>query len=248
MILSPKLACLAVLLCGLSSTAWPEDPAAEPARPFGLGRRVPWTTSNFHGRPEPPPPYRAERVYSRLRFEHTTVLATIPGTDQMVVGEQFGKAFWLPRDRAAAKAELFLDCNRLVERFKGTVPGKVLRNARFGLPLRLCRDRLLLIREPHLVLEIANRQLISRVEVPLVHPNSINADAIGAAQIANHQMIVNLRDAAVSAGDFSRRNLNIAFLMAADQKDRLIQQDAGPFGQGHELRGHCGNLSTADKK
>src|SRR5262245_12817780 len=28
-----------------------------------LGPRTPWTTSNFHGRPDPPPPYRTELIF-----------------------------------------------------------------------------------------------------------------------------------------------------------------------------------------
>src|SRR2546423_10625773 len=93
MISLPRLLLLASLLSGLAAVAAAEDSSAKSARPFGIERRVPWTNSRFHGRPEPPPPFRVERVYSRLRFDRTTVLATIPGTDQMVVGEQLGKAY-----------------------------------------------------------------------------------------------------------------------------------------------------------
>lgn len=88
-------------------------PAVEP---FGIEKRIPWTTSKFRGRPEPPPPFRPERLYSRLRFTTTTVLATEPGSDRMYVGEQSGKIYALPRDRDAAQASLFLDCQELVER------------------------------------------------------------------------------------------------------------------------------------
>lgn len=92
-----------------------ESPARS-AEPFGIETRVPWTTSRFRGRPEPPPPYRAERLYARLRFTATTVLTTAPGSDRMYVGEQGGKVYALPRDRDADKASLFLDCQQLVQR------------------------------------------------------------------------------------------------------------------------------------
>ncbi len=115
-----------------------EEPPGKTARPFGLEQRVPWTTSKFHGRPEPPPPYRAERLYSRLRFEHTTVLATVreapaERTDRLFVGEQFGKVFSLPRDHAAAKADLFLDCNRLVDRLNRDGKKPVALEALYGM-------------------------------------------------------------------------------------------------------------------
>jgi uncharacterized repeat protein (TIGR03806 family) len=89
----------------------------EPA-PFGLTERTPWTTSNFRGRPEPPPPYRAERLYSKIRFEKTTLLVASRVDDRLFVGERAGKIYSLPRDRGADKAELFLDTAALVERLK----------------------------------------------------------------------------------------------------------------------------------
>lgn len=88
--------------------------AAEP--PFGLERRAPWTTSNFRGRPEPPPPYMAERIYPNLQFDKTTVLTIQPGADRFFVGERDGKLFSLPADRQGAKADLFLDAAQLVDR------------------------------------------------------------------------------------------------------------------------------------
>src|SRR5262245_53018037 len=46
------------------------DAAAQPMRkPFGLEKRVPWTTSKVIGSPEPPPAYRAERAFAKLKFE-----------------------------------------------------------------------------------------------------------------------------------------------------------------------------------
>src|SRR5262245_2763092 len=43
------------------------DPAkrlSAPARPFGLSKRVPWT-ARITGSPDPPPPYRLDRVFPR---------------------------------------------------------------------------------------------------------------------------------------------------------------------------------------
>src|SRR5262249_41566490 len=45
-----------------------------PDRPFGIEKRAAWTTSRFRGSPDPPPPYRAERVFPKLHFKNPTVL------------------------------------------------------------------------------------------------------------------------------------------------------------------------------
>jgi putative heme-binding domain-containing protein len=127
----------ALLLSAILAIPQSQSPAEEKTgksvRPFGLQRRVPWTTSNFRGRPEPPPPYRAERVYSRLRFTTTTVLATAPGSDRFFVGEQTGKIYSLPRKPDAAVADPFLDCNRLVERLNRTSKQPLALEALYGL-------------------------------------------------------------------------------------------------------------------
>ncbi len=137
MIPIPKLPLVALLLAVAAAAAGSLVSADEAndkaARPYGLEKRVPWMTSKFRGRPEPPPPYRAERVYSRLRFTNTTVLATAPGTERMFVGEQEGKIFSLPPDRDAEKADLFLDCNRLVDRLNRTSKLPLALEALYGL-------------------------------------------------------------------------------------------------------------------
>jgi putative heme-binding domain-containing protein len=135
---SSKVLLLVVLACAVTAAddqrrAGAEEPSGKPAQPYGLQRRVPWTASNFRGRPEPPPPYRAERVYARLRFENTTVLATAPGSKRMFVGEQTGKVFSLPADTDVAKADLFLDCNQLVERLNRTSKLPLALEAFYGL-------------------------------------------------------------------------------------------------------------------
>src|ERR1051326_3348029 len=72
--------------------------STDAARPFGIEKRTPWTTSNFRGRPEPPLPYRAERVFPKIHFKNPTVLTSAPGTDRMFVAEQLGKIFSIPND------------------------------------------------------------------------------------------------------------------------------------------------------
>jgi putative heme-binding domain-containing protein len=78
--------------------------------------RKPWTTSRVNGSPEPPLPYRAQRVFTGLSFEKPTVLTNAPSTDRLFVAEQKGKIFSIPNDPNCKQADLFLDVNKLVER------------------------------------------------------------------------------------------------------------------------------------
>jgi uncharacterized repeat protein (TIGR03806 family) len=82
-------------------------------KPFGLSRRVPWTTSRLVGSPEPPRPYRLKRVFDRLKFQGPVCLAQEPGTSRMWVAEREGKIRAFPMDRPDAdRAELVLDIKR----------------------------------------------------------------------------------------------------------------------------------------
>jgi uncharacterized repeat protein (TIGR03806 family) len=83
-------------------------------QPFGLQQRSLWTTSNFRGRPEPPPPFRAERVFAKLSFKEPTVLTSAPGTRRMFVAEHRGKIYSIPDDPDCSQADLFLDVQQLV--------------------------------------------------------------------------------------------------------------------------------------
>lgn len=110
-----SVARIAVCSLGLiffSTVAFSNDPTT---KPYGLEKRVPVTTSRVQGRPEPPPPLKPERLYSKLRFKTTTLIDRLPDTGQWLVGEMTGKIFLLPEDRDADQAQLFLDCQDLVE-------------------------------------------------------------------------------------------------------------------------------------
>lgn len=87
--------------------------AADDARP-GLAARVPWTTSRITGSPEPPPPYRTERIYPRLSFQNPLDIAFAPGSDRLFVVEQSGKIYSIPQEPDCRKADLFLDLPREV--------------------------------------------------------------------------------------------------------------------------------------
>jgi putative heme-binding domain-containing protein len=84
-----------------------DSKAAE--RPYGIPKRVPWTTSRITGSPDPPPPYRVERAFPKLTFKNPLLMARAPGIDRLFVGEQVGKLYSFPNDPNSAKADLFLD-------------------------------------------------------------------------------------------------------------------------------------------
>ena len=82
--------------------------ALSPALVFAQPR-VPWTTSRLHGTPEPPLPFRVERMYPKVTFDKPVEVAHLPGTDRLVVIEEHGKMWSIPHDANVEKAEPFAD-------------------------------------------------------------------------------------------------------------------------------------------
>jgi putative heme-binding domain-containing protein len=87
--------------------------------------RVPWTTSKIHGSPEPPPPYRLERVFPNLSFKKLTHMAAAPGTKRLFVTTEPGQIFSFNPDEKVEKADPFLDLPKEVKSCQpgGTVKG-----------------------------------------------------------------------------------------------------------------------------
>src|SRR5262245_19379064 len=48
--------------------------AAEPTQPAAARARIPWTTSQVVGSPDPPPPFKIIRAFPNLKFEHPLLL------------------------------------------------------------------------------------------------------------------------------------------------------------------------------
>jgi putative heme-binding domain-containing protein len=106
------------------SHALPPD-KEPPQRPPGIKARTPWTTSRITGSPDPPPPYRLERVFPKLAFKNPLLLTRAPGMSRFFVGEHAGKIYSFPIDPQCAKADLFLDLTTELHSWdkKGKVKG-----------------------------------------------------------------------------------------------------------------------------
>ena len=85
--------------------------AAEPAK------RVPWITGKITGSPEPPPPFKAVDAFPNAHFKNPLLLARMPGSGRMYVGEQSGKIFALPREKGG-KPELLVDLPKELKNLK----------------------------------------------------------------------------------------------------------------------------------
>jgi putative heme-binding domain-containing protein len=90
--------------------------------------RTPWTTSRITGTPEPPLPFKTERVFTDLSFEHPTLLAFGPGMMRMFVGEQGGKLFSFSTDAGSPKKQLVIDLKTAIQ-----FPEKTSLDALYGL-------------------------------------------------------------------------------------------------------------------
>src|SRR5262245_59166777 len=106
---------VAVLLTGPITQSQETQP---PAQSFGLEKRVPWTSSRVVGSPDPPSPYRLERVFPKLKFKSPVCLVQEPGTNRMLVGENDGKIYTFSMDNPDAdNPELFFDSRRSLYAF-----------------------------------------------------------------------------------------------------------------------------------
>ncbi|WP_414661099.1 PQQ-dependent sugar dehydrogenase [Horticoccus sp. 23ND18S-11] len=71
--------------------------------------RTPWTTSRVKGNPEPPKAFVAEAVFPRLAFSQAIELATVPGSNRLIMVERRGKISSFPTRGDPAAADLVLD-------------------------------------------------------------------------------------------------------------------------------------------
>jgi putative heme-binding domain-containing protein len=74
----------------------------------GASARKAWTTSRVVGSPDPPPPYKVVRAFPNLKFKKPLLMAHLPGSERLIVGEEAGVLYSFA-NAPDAKAELFFD-------------------------------------------------------------------------------------------------------------------------------------------
>ncbi|MDA1016862.1 MAG: PQQ-dependent sugar dehydrogenase, partial [Planctomycetota bacterium] len=102
-----RIACRLVLIVLLSLPMFFPSTSAE-ERPFGIEKRIAWTTSNVKGSPEPPPPYGSERAFPELSFSQPIALTRLPESDRLVVVELNGRVLSF-HDQADTTAEVMIE-------------------------------------------------------------------------------------------------------------------------------------------
>ena len=93
----------------------------------------------------------------------------------------------------------------------------------------------------NLVPEVAECEFIARFQVAFLHLRTVDFHAVRTAQIADHESSIHLGQTAVPAGDLLRIQLHVAFLMAAEQQDRLVDQDRRAIGEREQIKRHGRN-------
>jgi glucose/arabinose dehydrogenase len=110
-------ACLPLLPAGLLAGLLSLSPAPDRAprkHPYGIDKRVPWTTSRVKGSPNPPAPYRVVRAFPKLKITCPIGVAHQPGTDYLLLIHQAvpwggrGAIVRIKDDDNVEKAEPFL--------------------------------------------------------------------------------------------------------------------------------------------
>src|SRR5262245_4494023 len=98
---------LGLHLAVVATTGQAEKPAAPP-------KRVPWTTSKIKGSPEPPPPYRLEVAFPKVKFFEPLEVTAAPGSKRLFVATRPGKVYSFVPDRKTDKVDLLIDVKKVV--------------------------------------------------------------------------------------------------------------------------------------
>ncbi len=100
---------LVSLMALIGALALCKGQAADARKSVGIDQRVPWTTSRIKGSPEPPPEYRSEIAFPKVRFNEPLDMAAVPGRNRLAIAERHGKVFTFPIDAKAESADLLID-------------------------------------------------------------------------------------------------------------------------------------------
>src|SRR3954452_24226395 len=98
-----------LLLAGALVLVFAASSHAQPlGKPFGLDKRVPWTTSKVIGSPEPPPAYRAENAFPKIKLFEPLEMSQPAGSDRFFVATRDGKIFSFENKPGADRTDLVL--------------------------------------------------------------------------------------------------------------------------------------------
>jgi len=118
--LSLTLTCIVGLAISLNLSS-PESTEAvaggKKEKPFGIAKRVAWTTSTITGTPTPPPPYRLKRAFDKLTFDEPVEMTTAPGSDRLFLLQRKGKIVSFANDEKTSKTDLFFDLSKSIDKF-----------------------------------------------------------------------------------------------------------------------------------
>lgn len=84
-------------------------------KPFGIARRIPWTTSKVVGSPDPPAPYQLEPAFKNLKITQPIFVIEDPLTDDLLIIQHLGswagpgKILRVRNDPSATQTELVYD-------------------------------------------------------------------------------------------------------------------------------------------
>ena len=95
-----------------SSSAWKNILQPDSQQPFGIEKRIPWTTSRIAGSPDPPLPYVVKRVFPKLKFKEPVDWANTPSIDRLFVAEQWGKIFSFKNEPYVEQPDLVIDLHK----------------------------------------------------------------------------------------------------------------------------------------
>ncbi len=96
-------------ICAAAATITDAAELAQKHQPFGIEKRVLWTTSRVVGSPNPPLPYTAKPTFTKIKFKQPLYLENEPGTDRVFVVQQNGHILSFQNDPDVEKSEVFLD-------------------------------------------------------------------------------------------------------------------------------------------
>jgi hypothetical protein len=93
----------------LAQTANSKSDTPNRAQTAAVEKRPAWTTSRITGSPEPPSPYRIERIFPKLRFVEPLELVAFPASDRFVLAEHAGKIYSFPNNPDCEAPDVFAD-------------------------------------------------------------------------------------------------------------------------------------------